>query len=376
MSEGESLRLAHLVGGEDRSGLFTEMARRHDRDRFHVELVTLQAVETTFREALHEIAVPVRSVGAAGRATWPLAVYRLVRLLRRRDIQILHTHLFEPSLVGLVAGVTARVPLRVMTRHHSDYHLRRDARLPVEMDRLCTRMSHGVVAVSEHTRDVMVSSEGAPPEKVRVIANGLSPERVRPPPPDVLEPLRREMHPDGRLALLVPARLHPEKGHEHLFLALRILRDEGWKVRAFLAGSGAFREAYERRIRALDLVEEVWFLGHREDVVGLMAAADAVVVPSEAEAFGLVALEARAVGAPLIATTAGGLPEVVRDGVDGILVPPGDPVALASAIRKVLSEDELRARMGRPDPTVADRFSFERMIREYEAFYRDLWNAR
>lgn len=376
MSRDARLRLAHLVTDGDRSGLYRQLARRHDRDRFRVEFLTLRTAEPGFRSDLEAMDVPVRSAGAAGRATWPLAGFRLTKILRRRDVQILHTHVFQPSLVGLPAGLAARVPLRVMTRHHSDYHTRTDARLPVLLDRLCTRLAHGVVAVSEHTREVMLRAEGAPPDKVRVIHNGLDPERVRPPAGHRLEALQRELHPDDRPALLVPARLHPEKGHEHLFRALRELADQGLGVRAFLAGSGTSADAYRRRVRELGLEEAVVFLGHRSDVVALMAAADLVVLPSVAEAFGLVALEARAVGAPLVATAAGGIPELVRDGDDALLVRPADPSALAAAIRTVLEDEVLRDRLGRPDPTVAERFGFERMVRAYEDYYRELWDAR
>jgi glycosyltransferase involved in cell wall biosynthesis len=299
---------------------------------------------------------------------------RLAGFLRRERVDILHTHLFEPSVMGLPAGVLARTPGRVMTRHYSDYHTRIDKHWHVRLDQMCTRLSHRVVAVSEHTREHMVRVEGAPAEKIRVIKNGIDFDRVKPSGPEAVGRVRGDLATGDAHLLLVPARLHPEKGHSHLFRALPALRSKlQRRLVVLLAGAGPFEAAYRDEVRQLGCEEMVRFLGFRRDITDLMCAADLVVVPSVAEAFGLVLAEALYLGRTVVATRVGGIPEIVDDGLDGILVPPGDSAALADAIARLLEHPEERNRLaGAGRRKVEQRFSFEAMTRAYEALYEEL----
>jgi glycosyltransferase involved in cell wall biosynthesis len=167
------------------------------------------------------------------------------------------------------------------------------------------------------------------------------------------------------------ARLHPEKGYEHLFQAVRSMREKvDRRVVLLVAGAGPFEEAFRSQVAALGCERDVRFLGFRGDAPSLMAAADLVVIPSLAEAFGIALAEALYIGTPVVATTVGGIPEIVDDGVDGVLVPPGNYEALAEAIAGLLNNPERRAGMsGAGRDKVVQRFSFEAMVREYEAVY-------
>lgn len=379
--EPAPVRLAHLVEWGDTSGFFTQLARYHDRTRFDVRFLTLKPADPAFREAVGEHGVEVESLDRSSRWGYPAAVLELVRRLRAEGVQLLHTHLFDPSVVGLAAGWTARTPARIVTRHHSDYHTRLGKRAHVALDRLCTRLAHRVVAVSEHTRRVLLEEEGAPPEKVVTIPNGVDPERVRPPGPEAVASARRELGMEGRLTLLVPARLHPEKGQPHLFEAVARMPEGGPEggpekarpLRVLVAGAGPFLESYREQVRGLGLDGTVSFLGFRPDVTTLMAAADLVVLPSVAEAFGLVLVEAIALGTPVVASRAGGIPEVVEDGVEGLLVPPGDPEALAAALESLRADPERLRRLREGcGPGILERFDFRRMVRRYEALYEDV----
>jgi len=368
------IRVLHLVESRDTSGFFRQLARFADRSRFEVSVATLKPIDAGFAEALRSDGVPHFSLGCASRISYPLGLLRLALRLRGRAIDVLHTHLFDPSVVGLAAGRLARTRTRVLTRHYSDYHTRIDKSLHVRLDRIATRLSHAVIAVSSHTAEHLVLAEGAPRPKVRTILNGVDFARLAASPPEVLTRLRAELAADGEPLLLMPARLHPEKGHTFLFQALEQLGEAAPLV--LLAGDGPFRRAYEAEVAARGIQAHVRFLGFRQDLPDLMSLADGVVLPSVAEAFGLVLVEALYLGTPVVATRVGGVSEIVTDGVDGLLVPPGDAAALALAMRRLGGEPGLRSRLaGAGRARMEGSFDFRAMLRAYEALYLELLAA-
>jgi glycosyltransferase involved in cell wall biosynthesis len=364
-------RVLHFAQETDTSGFLLALARWHDPDRYRMHFATLNPIAPWLRDAMTSAGVDVLSCDARGRTQFPLAMVRLARYLRQERIDVLHTHLFEPSVVGLQAGVTARTPVKVTTRHYSDYHTRIDKSWHVRLDRMCTRLADDVIAVSDHTRRHMLEVEGAPPDKVHTVLNGFDPSRIELPDGTEADRLRREFDAEDSHLLLVVGRLHPEKGYEHLFRALPDLRrrvDD--PVVLLVAGTGPFESDFRRQVADLGCDQEVRFLGFRDDAPSLMAAADLVVLPSVAEAFGITLAEALYVGTPVVATRVGGIPEIVDDGVDGVLVPPASSDALAEAIAALLNDPERRAKMtGAGRDKVQRRFRFEAMVEAYEGIY-------
>jgi glycosyltransferase involved in cell wall biosynthesis len=335
---------------------------------------TLYPTGSWLEEYMRSQDIPSFTLGCRGRLHFPLATWRLSRLLRREHVDILHAHLFEPSLVGLTAGLLARTPSRVLTRHYSDYHTRIQRRWHVRADRLCTTLSHRVVAVSRHTAEHLVEVEKVPSGKVRVIYNGIDFARVKPSRPGVREQVRIRDGLTQVRVILVAGRLHPEKGYEYLFDAIRILKEKSRHPFVLLvAGKGPLEEKYREHTRRLGVEGLVRFMGFRNDLPDLMMAADLLVLPSVAEAFGLVLAEALYLGVPVVATQVGGIPEIVDHGADGILVPPANAPALADALLDVLSDETYRTRIaGAGRAKVIRKFSFERMVRAYEALYDEL----
>jgi glycosyltransferase involved in cell wall biosynthesis len=169
-------------------------------------------------------------------------------------------------------------------------------------------------------------------------------------------------------------RLHPEKGYEYLFQAMAKLKGRlDRPVRLLIAGKGPLEEDFRKEVLSLGCDDVVQFLGFRKDVPDLMSAVDLLVLPSVAEAFGLVLTEALYLGTPVVASKAGGIPEIVSDGIDGVLVPPADAEALAGALAELLLDPDRRRRMaGAGRQKVQERFSFEGMVRAYEEIYNRL----
>jgi glycosyltransferase involved in cell wall biosynthesis len=364
-------RVVHFAQDSDTSGYFPQLARWYDRSRYQMFFATLNPMAGWLREYMLSQGVPCFSCEAPKRSQYPFAMFRLARWLRSSRMDIFHAHLFEPSVIGLPAATLARVPMRVMTRHYSDYHTRIDKRWHVRLDQMCTGLSDEVIAVSEHTADHMIEVEGAPRDKVHVVMNGIDFERVRLSNPEAPSEVRRSLGAEGAHLLLIMARLHPEKGHHYLFEALPEIRRRASKpVRLAVAGVGPFEAAYREEVRALGCEDIVTFVGFREDSADLMAAADVLVLPSLAEAFGLVLTEALYLGTPVVATRVGGIPEIVSDGVDGLLARPADSRSLADAIVALLEDPQMRSRMsGAGREKVLGRFQFQQMVRDYEAVY-------
>jgi len=367
-------KLLHFAEQADTSGFFPQLAKWHDRERVAMCFGTLKPIDPALGRAMLERGVSCVSLDCRDRRDYPLALPRLVHFLRREAIDVVHTHLFDPSVVGLLAAALARTPIRVLTRHYSDYHTRIDRPWHVRLDRMCTAFADAVIAVSKHTADHLIDRESAPAEKVHVIQNGIDFARVCPTNAAARERVRAELAIGDRRVLLSLARLHPEKGQSHLFRALpELKRRSREKFVVLIAGAGGFEASYRDEVHALGCDDVVQFLGFRSDAADLITAADVLVMPSVAEAFGLVVAEALYLGTPVVGSRVGGIPEIVADGVDGILVPPADSAALAEALGGVLNDGALRRRLsGAGRERVRRDFSFETMVRRYEDVYERL----
>jgi glycosyltransferase involved in cell wall biosynthesis len=360
--------VCHLIDANGDTGYFRTIARHQDRGRWPVMVVSI-APPGPLHAAMAALDTPAFALGGAPGWSGFTVVRRLAALLRGRSVGILHAHCFFPTLWGLLAARLARVPF-VFTRHHSDHHLRLGKRWHTRVDRWCARGAARAIAVSEATRRIMVEQEGVPGARIAVVWNGQDAPRA--PAEREIQQARASLHLDGAPVCLVVARLHEEKGHAVLWRALPDVLREVPDLRVLCAGEGPHRDAIVAEVRRLGLERSVHFLGQRADVPALLALSSLVVLPSLAESFGLAALEAMCVGRPVVASRAGGLPEVVADGETGLLADVGDAEALAAAMRAVLRDPARASAMGEAGRRRASLFTGERMVRGYEAVYAGL----
>lgn len=357
------MRVCHLIDANLDTAYFRSIAQCHDREQYPVGIGSIHPAGG-LQAAMGRVGVPTFSLGVAGRRGYGTALGRLVGLLRKERVALLHAHCFDPTLLGLLAARLARVPF-VFTRHHSDHNLRLGKPWHVRIDGFCARHADHVIAVSEATRRIMTDVERVPDSRITVVYNGMEP--LRRPDPEAVARLRAELGPPAGPVLLMVARLHEEKGHRYLFQALPNIQEAVGPVTVLLAGAGEEQAALEAEARRWGIAERVRFLGRRLDIPELMALASVVVMPSLAESFGFVALEAMSLGRPVVASSTGGLPEVVGEG--GLVVPQADAAALGEAVVRVLRDPALARRLGRAGETRAAEFTFTRMIRGYEAVY-------
>jgi len=296
----------------------------------------------------------------------PRALATLVRSLRRIRPEVLHLHTGREALIGALAGRLARVPAIVLTRHLAS---------PVRpaMRWIYNRTCDAVVCVAGAVQESLWRA-GVRQELTRVIHAAIDVDQFR---AAMLpkEEARRQFDclPDEPVVGIVGALL-PGKGHRQFLEAAARLRGGGCPARFLIVGDGPLRSELEARAAAADLAGAVRFLGFREDVAAVTSAFDVFVFASSGtEAFPLALLEGMAAGRPVVATRTGGTPEMVEEGVTGLLVPPGDAVRLSGAIERLLADASLAARLATAaGERVSQRYDAGPMAEATEALYDSL----
>ena len=285
--------------------------------------------------------------GFARRSTWR-ELRRYARWCRDRQIQIVLTSDYYTNVFGLTGAALAGVPVRLGGRReiNTDKNLAK-----LFLQRASYGLAHRVVANSQAAA-ARLRAETVPSANVAVVQNGID--------AGVYAANRSAR---GIRRAITVANLRDEKGHDVLIEAIGRLDAAGSTVEFQFAGDGPRRAALERLVQRRGLQERVRFLGERHDLPLLLAEADLFILPSRTEAFPNSLMEAMAAGLPVIACRVGGIPELVSHGRDGVLVPAGDPAALARAISNVLDDPTGAAAMGAAArETVRARFSLQQMV--------------
>ncbi|MFZ0639621.1 MAG: glycosyltransferase [Candidatus Acidiferrales bacterium] len=302
---------------------------------------------------------------------------RLARTLRQQKIQILHSHMFRASLFGSSIGTICRVPVIIETPHVRETWRKGWIKSHFVVDRAVGHLVDRYIAVSEANARYLIEQKRIPARKVSVIQNGCSIERVDPAkahPEGIRESLGFSK---GDLVLLAMARLEPQKGHRILLQALALLQTQFPNMRLICLGTGALQDELKKVTQDLGLEAIVRFVGFQSNVSDWLAAADIGVLPSFYEGLPLAAVETLAAGLPIVATAVDGTPEVVIDGETGLLVPPGDPAAMADAISKLARQPELRRKFavaGRE--RVLKQFTIQRQVEQTSNLYLSEWSRR
>ena len=293
---------------------------------------------------------------------------RLAEVVEEEGLDLVHAHYAIPHALAALLVKDVVLPRRlpvVTTLHGTDITVVGQDRAYARMTRHAIRSSDAVTAVSEYLRRETdrVFGELRP---IDVIHNFVDPVRFHP-GRDVSR--RRALVRSNEALLLHVSNFRPVKRAVSAVEVLAAVAKERPAV-LLMVGEGPDRAACESRARELGVRDRVRFLGAQAEVENLLPLADLFLLPSEYESFGLAALEARACGTPPLAFAAGGLPEVIRDGVDGILAPPHEDAALARAALELLASPERRQAMSEAGRQAAvERFGIDRIVPQYEALY-------
>jgi glycosyltransferase involved in cell wall biosynthesis len=345
--------------------------------------------EESMAVVAERLGVPIVTIPELHREISPLldlrAAYRLADLIREVRPQILHTHTAKAGTIGRLAARLlggAGPPIVVHTFHG---HVLRGYFDPVRstafrlLERWLARRTTALIAVSPEVRDDLVSLGVAPREKFTVVRLGIElDERVGTDSDGPRADTRRALGiPADRFVVGWIGRMTGVKRTDDVLLAVRALRERGVDTVLCMVGDGPDRDAVERRAHQLGIVRDSLFLGYQEEVASYYAAFDALILPSANEGTPVSAIEALAGGRPVVATRVGGVPDVVRDGIDGFLVEPGDVDAMAERLSALAADPPLRHRMGEAGrASVHERYSVERLLDDIDALYRRLLAAK
>jgi N-acetyl-alpha-D-glucosaminyl L-malate synthase BshA len=302
----------------------------------------------------------------------------IVQVSRQQRLDIVHAHYAIPhATAAYLATQILRfkapdgVPRVITTLHGTDITLLASDRSYSETVTFCIEQSDGVTAVSESLKTDTIRELGIRSD-IRVIPNFLDCSKNRRRVNASCESLKR----DGQKLLIHVSNFRPVKRATAVVEIFARVR-RAVPSRLLMVGDGPDIPAARRVARSLGIIDDVEFVGEQEDVVPLLSAADVFLLPSAQESFGLAQLEAMACQLPVVASRVGGIPEVVEDGVSGFLHAPDDLEGMARSAIALLSDDVLHQRMAAAAcRTATERFCDTRIVPVYEAYYREILDAR
>lgn len=346
------------------SRLFSWWFPRYDPDRFEVSLVGLKDPEPA-TDRLAEQGISVHHLGR-GRFD-PRILSDLVALVRKTGAGILHVHGYASADFGRMAAKITGAAL-VLHEHFADPRMPSYQALA---DRMLAPLTDAAIAVSGSTRDFLVHERHVPAPKVRLIWNGAPLDEFAPVPLERSLSVRRELSlPPESLVVGTVGRLSTQKGHTYLVKAAPSVIAAVPNVRFLVAGDGDLQASLRSEAQSLGVADRFVFAGHRTDIPAVLGAIDVLAIPSLYEGTPLALFEAMASAKAIVSTAVDGCREILEEGRTALLVQPGDPAALASALVRLLSDEVLRSALS----TGAHRASATYDIRACVNAMQDLYD--
>jgi glycosyltransferase involved in cell wall biosynthesis len=327
-----------MVGGAEEMVL--NLVRHLPADKYEPVVCAIHEPGPVGRE-IAATGVPFRVLGRVPGVRDPLAVAAIYRHLRAARPDIVHTFLLTASLYGRLAAILARVPIVIGTEVNIYQHKQRHHALA---ERVLMAGTDCVIASAASVKAFYIEQIGADPSRVEVVYNAVDFDMLK--TTAARDEIRSRIGvPASAMVATIIARVTEQKGHSVLFDALTST-PELQSLHLVVVGDGPLRRSLEARVGRDGLAPRVHFLGARRDLGDLLAASDIFVLPSLWEGLPLSLVLAMGAALPVVSTTVAGIPELVRDGETGLLVPPGDSVALGRALARLTESAADRARFG------------------------------
>lgn len=381
------LKVLHLIeslgpGGAERL-LYTNL-KHLDRDVLEHAVVTIFSDGGFWKEPIEKLGVSVTSLNCSSIRDIGRGVIRLRRILRKTKPDLIHTHLWTANIIGRMAGRLSGIPV-ISSIHNPDYEpeaLEDGSNVhPIKkfsvkiLDTVtasfgCARM----IAVSDYTRKSTIDRLHFPSHKIDLVYNPIDVgEFDNKFVPDKEQFLSDHGLPGNAIVLLNVGRVTPQKGLIYAIRALAELADEFPNVYLVSLGGQNDKIWFERvktEVDGLGLSERVLFLGAKRNVHEFLVNSDIFVFPSLHEGLGIALIEAMATGLACVASDTGPIPELIEDGVNGVLVPSRDPHAIAVEIRKLLADGKKRASLGKAArKTALERFQPKEAVEKLTEVY-------
>jgi len=308
-----------------------------------------------------------------------LAFFSLYRLFRKEKFDIVHTHTAKAGFIGRIAARLAGARFVVHTPHGHNlygYFGPLGTFLIVILEKFATLFADKIIVLTSIEKSDMVRYNICKSSHIEIIHSGLELERYN--ITEINTEKKKAEFNVGVDHFLVGmiSRLESVKGPGYFIDACRYIAEKLPKTRFLIVGDGTLKENLISRSKKLNIEDKVIFAGWREDITEILPILDVLVLPSLNEAVGRILLEAGISGKPVVATEVGGIPDIVKNNMTGILVPPADSEKIAEAVISLLRDEEKRFEMGRAARDwVNTNFSANRMVSEIHNLYKSLLNV-
>jgi glycosyltransferase involved in cell wall biosynthesis len=354
------MRVLHIIDSFDLGGGQTallNLIRATNRERFEPEVACMHG-HGVFWEEFEALGIRVHSLSPSKKV--PLYVFKLAQIILMRRPMIVHCHLFGSNWIAKPLAALLGVRVRVNHDQCND-GLRHEKSVLRWLDAATNLLSSHICAVSASTRDFLVQRERVDPGRVTLVYNGIDIDRFKPRAP--------RMKGDVFVVTGV-GRLHPQKNFS-LFLdvAAELLR-RGLPMRFVIAGTGPEEEMLRKRCESSGIARHVQFQGHVKDTASLYAASDVLLMTSKFEGTPLTILESMAMRLPIVAPRLDGIGEILKDGVDGLLIDSQEPGCYADAVARLFKEPEFGKKLAtEAEKNVRQNFSAQAMAEAVERIY-------
>ena len=352
----------HSGGAEVLLKNFTLQVKEHFKkyNGLNIEVAILYP-EDTFKEDIEKAGVHVWKLGLNFKYDLR-SIFKLISLIKRGKYNIVHVHLFPANFFISFASLFLPKNIKFIFSEHNIYNRRRSFKLFKILDTFIYSRYYKIICVSKQVQGALIEWLPNLKRKSVVISNAV-------PVPDL-----SNWSPVKKYDVLFVGRLTKAKGVDILLKAIKILKEKYQKeIKAAIVGEGYSEEELKELVIELGIEKEVEFLGVRRDIEKFMKSTKLFVLPSRWEGLPLTILEAMSSRASIIATKVGGMPEVIENGKEGILISPNDPEALAMAITELLKDGELRAKLGiNAYKKVKEKYSIEVYTKNILGFYKSL----
>ncbi|MCM2272759.1 MAG: glycosyltransferase family 4 protein [candidate division Zixibacteria bacterium] len=360
------LRASNFYGGPERQLHLHALQAKSSEMELHIASFSERHQSPEFLKVIEADGIPIHLVEVTS-AYDRGAIGKLRDLLNRSGISILCTHDYRSHLIGWLAARGSAVRWIAFSRGFTQDNWK--VRLYHGIEKFIIRFADRVVAVSESQAEKLRQLRVAP-EKIVVVRNAIDPEAFQ--SIERLSLRKRFTLPADSIVGFACGRFSAEKGQADLIRATAIASARAPRLRLIMAGNGPEFERCRELITRHHLEQIVFMPGFERDAVAYLKDADFLVNPSLSEGLPNVILEAMAVGVPVIATNVGGVPELLTDNESGLLVPPSDPMSLATAILRLVDNLDLRGRLAATASQVLSTgFSFEQQCGALHDLYRE-----
>lgn len=296
-----------------------------------------------------------------------LFLWKLYKIIKHEEIDILHCHLFHANLIGRIIGKISGVPFIISTIHTDNF----GSDLRYFLLKITDFLGDKTIVVSQKIKDELIKRKIVAPDKIKVIYNGVA-ENKKIVTEDELNKKKEYLKIEKNYPIILSVgRLNKIKGHIYLIKALNILKIKYPNLRLLLIGDGPEKKILENKIGQLGLSKNILFLGEIRDLDIYYQLSDIFVLPSINEGFGLSVVEAMSNKLLAIATRVGGVPEIIEEGISGYMANPEDENSIAHVIDRILNlnEEEKKVIINNAYLNFKSKFSLEKMISNYESLY-------